>query len=132
MRQSQELSAEWQQRFAAAVCEEAEEADAHKAMWKHMQEEAAQKLLCSDGHELLFAAVGVVLPAERHVAISKVDDPVVGDGNAVGVAGQVLKNVLRSAERRFGVHDPVLPEERTKKGTEGPFVLKRLKAAGEN
>jgi hypothetical protein len=36
------LLAERQQSFASAVCQEAEEADAHKAMRKHMQEEAAQ------------------------------------------------------------------------------------------
>jgi hypothetical protein len=40
-----------------------------------------------------------------------------------------MKDVLRATERRFGVHDPVLAEKRTKKGTERPFLLKRLKAA---
>ena len=128
----QQLSAEWQQSFAAPVREEAEEPNADEAGRKHMEKEATQELVSSDGHHFLFAAVGIVFPAERDLTIDEVDDPMVGDGNAVGVAGQVMKNVLRSAERRFGVHDPVLTEERTKKGTESPFVLKRLKAAGEN
>ena len=35
----------------------------------------------------------------------------VGDGNAVRVTSEVLKDVLWAAERPFGVHDPVLPEE---------------------
>lgn len=35
----------------------------------------------------------------------------VGDGDAVRVAGQVLENVFGSAERRLGVDDPVLGEE---------------------
>ena len=35
----------------------------------------------------------------------------VGDGNAVRVTSEVLKDVLWAAERPFGVHDPVLSEE---------------------
>jgi hypothetical protein len=36
---------------------------------------------------------------------------VVGDGDAVGIAGQVVKDVLRSAEGRLGIDDPVLLEQ---------------------
>jgi hypothetical protein len=79
-------------------------------MWKHMEKEAAQKLLCCDGHQLLFAAVSVILPAKRHLTISEVYEPVIGDGDAMDVASQVMKNVLRAAEGRLGVHDPVLAE----------------------
>ena len=86
-----------------------------------MQEEAAQKLLRCHCHQLLFAAVRVILPAERDLAIGEVNNPMIGDGDAMRVAGQVMKNVLRAAERRLGVHDPVLAEERTKKRTECPF-----------
>jgi len=46
-----------------------------------------------------------------------------------GVAGQIMKDVLRTAEGWFGVHDPVVPEERTKKGTECPFLRKWLKVS---
>jgi hypothetical protein len=35
----------------------------------------------------------------------------VGDGYAVGVAGQVVEDVFGSAERWLGVDDPVLREE---------------------
>lgn len=35
----------------------------------------------------------------------------VGDGDAVRVAGQVVENVFGSPERRLGVDDPVLGEE---------------------
>jgi hypothetical protein len=46
----------------------------------------------------------------------------------MGVAGQIMKNVQRTTEGRFGVHDPVLAEERTKKRMEGRFVRKWLEA----
>src|SRR5258708_6338499 len=35
----------------------------------------------------------------------------VGDGNAVRVTSEVLKDVLWAAKRAFDVHDPVLSEE---------------------
>ena len=127
----QQLPAERQESFTAAISQEAEEADAHKAMGKHMKKEAAQKLLCCDRHQLLFAAVSIILPAKRHLSIGKVYDPMIGDGDAVGVAGQVMEDVLRATERRLRVHDPVLAEERTKEGTESPSFGKRLKTAGK-
>jgi len=79
-------------------------------MWKHVVKKAAQKLLRCNCHQLLFAAVSVILPPERHLIIGEVYEPMIGDGDAMGVAGQAMKNVLRTAERRFGVHDPVLAE----------------------
>jgi hypothetical protein len=94
-----------------------------------MKKEAAKKLLGCDSHELLLAAVSIIFPAERYLTIGEVYEPMIGDGDAMGVAGQVMKDVLRAAERRLGVHDPVLAEKRTKKRPKGPFVLKRLEAA---
>ena len=121
--------AERQQSFAAAVGQVAEEADAHKAMWKHMEKKAAQKLLRRNCHELLFAAVGIILPAERHLTMGEVYEPAIGDGDAMGVAGQAMKNVLRAAEGRLGVHDPILAEEGSKKGTKGRLFCKGLQIA---
>ena len=67
-------------------------------MREYMEKKAAQKLLCCDRHQLLFAAVGVIFPAERHLTIGEVYEPVVGDGDAMRVACQVMKNVLRAAD----------------------------------
>src|SRR5437763_14198103 len=91
-------------------------------MRKHMQKEAAQELIGCHSHQFLFAAVDVILPAERHKAIGEVNDSMVGDGDTMGVAGQVRKNVLRAAERRFGIHEPILTEKRTKEGAECRFL----------
>ena len=42
----------------------------------------------------------------------------VGDGDAVGVAGQVVEDVFGPAERRLGIDDPVLREELLEKTLE--------------
>jgi hypothetical protein len=93
-----------------AVRQEAEKADTHKAMREHMQKKAAQKLFRRYYHELLFAAMRIILPAKRDLAIGKGNDPMIRDSNAMCVAGQVMKDVLRASERRLGIHDPILVE----------------------
>lgn len=49
---------------AKAVGEQAVVADAHEASGQHVEEEAAQELLCVEGHDALPAAMSMVLPAE--------------------------------------------------------------------
>ena len=50
----------------------------------------------------------VVLVAEGHLAVLQGHEPVVGDGHAMGIAGQVLEDVLGVLEGLFGVDHPLL------------------------
>ena len=49
---------------------------------------------------------------------AKRDQAMVGDGDAVGIAAEILQNILGSAEGWFGVDDPIFAEERTQPGSE--------------
>src|SRR5579864_9668492 len=42
----------------------------------------------------------------------------VGDGNAVGIAAEILQYVFGSAEGWFGIDDPIFAEERAQPGSE--------------
>ena len=68
-----------------------------------------------DGHDLLLAAVGIVSPAEGNAIVFEGHETMVGDGDAMSVAGQVVENVFGAAEGWLGVDHPVdaeqLPEE---------------------
>ena len=55
--------------------------------------------------------MSVVLPAEGDAIVVEGDETMVGDGNAVSVASQVVEDMFCPAERRLGVDDPVLTEE---------------------
>src|SRR5260370_42151327 len=55
----------------------------------------------------------------------------VGDGHAMGVAGQVVKDVFGSAKGLLGIDDPVLLKERAQKGRGGLFVVERKALAVE-
>jgi hypothetical protein len=59
--------------------------------------------------------MGIVSPAEGDAIVFEGHETMVGDGDAMSVAGQVVENLLGAAERWLGVDDPVLlaelPEE---------------------
>ena len=59
--------------------------------------------------------MGVVSPAEGDLIVLEGHETMVGDGDAMGVAGEVVEDMLGAAEGRLGVDDPVLlaelPEE---------------------
>ena len=86
-------------------------ADAHKATRQHMQQEPTQEFVGRDGHFALFVAVGVILPSECDLAVGHGHETVVGNGDAVRVAGQILEYVFWSAKWWLGINDPILPEQ---------------------
>ena len=102
-------AAERQHAGSSAVGEQAEVADAGKASRQDMLYEAAQELVGSKCHGALFAAVGVVLPAEADLGSRDGKQPMVGDGNAMRVASQIMQHVRGAAKGRLGIDDPVLP-----------------------
>ena len=105
------MEAERQECGAVAVGEESEVADADEAGWEQMEQEAAQELIDSQGHEPLLVAVRRIAPAESEVAIREGDEPGVGDGDAMGVCAEIAQHVLGAAEGALGVNDPVMAEQ---------------------
>src|SRR5689334_17380579 len=100
------------------ISEKAEIANTRKARGQDMLEEAAQELFVSKGHRARLAVMRVVLPTKGHFLIRDVEQSVIGDGDAMRVASQVMQNVLGPAKWLFGVHDPVFAKERAQKSAE--------------
>ena len=84
-------------------------ADAVEPVGEHMHEEAADELEGRQAHGLhtIPALDPVILPFERHSVGISADQAMVGDGDAVGVAGQVGQHLFGSAKWWFGVDDPI-------------------------
>jgi hypothetical protein len=101
----------WKQFRSPPVCEEAEVTDAHEAARQEMKQEATQELIDRQSHDPLLVAVSGISPAESNVAISEGKQPVVGDGDAMGVSAEIAQHVFRSTERRFAIDDPVLAKQ---------------------
>ena len=79
------MKAKRQESGAAAVGEEAEVADADEAFGEQVQQEAVQKLLEREGHQLVFIVVSGIAPAKGDLVIDERNESMVGDGDAMGV-----------------------------------------------
>ena len=112
-----------QQESAATIGQETKGTDADKATGQDMKQEAAQELLSGKGQHSLVIALRVVLPAEGDLVILEGDEAMVGDGDAMSIAAEIAQHMLGTAERWFGVDDPVLPEQGTQESAESWFVL---------
>ena len=75
--------------------------------------------------------VGRVTPAKSNLAVGQRDQAMVGDGDAVSIATEILQDVHGPAEGWFGVDDPVFAEERTEPGGEKLGMGARRELAGE-
>jgi hypothetical protein len=115
----------------AAVGEQSEVADADQAFRQHVKQISAQELIGGNGHDLVLAAVGIVLPTERDAMVFEGHQALVGDGDAMGVAGQVVENMVGTTEGRLGIDDPVLvaefPEEVAEGLRQGELLKRSMK-----
>ena len=103
---TKELATQGQFLLALRIDQPAEMADADKSPGQNVQEKAPNELLGVQGHAFLLVCGSVIFPAEGHFAILKADQPVIRDGNAVGIAAQVAQHLVRAAEGWLGVDHP--------------------------
>jgi hypothetical protein len=95
-----------EQSCAAAIGEEPVVTDANEALREDVKQEAATELGKRE-REGPRPATAVVLVAEGHGLVIDVEQPMVRDRDAVGVAGEVLEHALGTIARRLGVDDPL-------------------------
>ena len=89
-----------------------------------MRQEPSQEFVNSESHLPLLVPVGIVFPAECDLAVLKGEQAMVGDSDAMGVTGQVVEDILGSAEGWLGVNDPILSKQGTEQSTESLRILK--------
>src|SRR5450759_5863014 len=92
---------------AVAVGHEAEVADTVEAIGQGVKEEAANELIGLELHDLGGAALTVILPSKGDMVVVECDEAAIGNGDAVSVAAEIGENLGWSAERLFGIDDPV-------------------------
>ena len=92
------------------VCigEEAIVADAVESVGQDMDQKAANELVSIERHQLVASVeLGpVILPLESDAFAVEGDEPAVGNGNPVGVAGEVAEHSVGSAEGSLGINHP--------------------------
>src|ERR1700719_3996390 len=128
---AEQNAATFERNTSSTVGEESEVSDANHALGQNVDEETSQELMGGNGHYLLLAAAGIVSPAERDAIVCEGHEAMVGDGDAVSVAGQVVENMFGTAERRLGIDHPVLLAELPEEVAESARCGKRLERAME-
>jgi hypothetical protein len=117
--------------FANSIGEEAEVADADQARGQHVEQEAADEFDRIEGHGLGAGVIRVVFPVKTDAAVFQGSKPMVGDGDAVGVASQILEHAPGSTEGRFDVNHPFEANGGFTQGLESGRLGQIAKFAGE-
>jgi len=90
-----------------AVPQKAVVADAMKAVGHDMHQKAPDEFSGGQGHGFDLVAIPVVLPFELNLISFYIEQAVVGDSHAMGVAAHVVENLLWPGKRLFGIDHPV-------------------------
>src|SRR5262249_5315614 len=85
-----------------------EVADLVQAFWQHVLQGPARELVPPQGR-VNPAAGGPLLVADGDAGVVEVDDAVVGDGNAVDIAREILEHGFGTVAPGRAMHDPGLP-----------------------
>jgi len=116
---------------ATAIAEEPIIADAMKAFGQDVQQEAADELVGGDGHDLPSIVVAIVLPREADLAVLDVAQAVVGNGDAVRIASDVVEDLLGPGKGRLGIDDPLGSPQRSQVAPEGARLPQGLQGREE-
>ena len=115
-----EMTAALLQRLSAAsVGKESEVPDLHETCRKHMEQEATHELGCLESHDAASVVVPGVPPAEADLAVVEAEKSSLGNGDTMGVAGQILQHMLGSTKGRLRVDDPLSTPQASKQRVEG-------------
>ena len=74
-------------------------ANTNEAAGQDMKQETAEKLIGTKRHEALLVAVSGVSETERDFFAVEGDQPVIGDGNTMGISAEISEYLIGPAER---------------------------------
>ena len=112
--------------------------NAYISVREYVEQEATQELRNRDRQGSFLVAMGGVAPAKGNLVLIERDQAVVGNGDAMGIAAEVLENMFGTSKGRFAVDDPLMTEQRPEEcgkrlgGSQGlQFSMKRQLVFGE-
>ena len=80
-------------------------------MREYMEQEATQELRNRDRQGSFLVAMGGVSPAKGDLVVVDRDQAVVGDGDAVSVAAEILQNMFGTSEGWLAVDHPSMTKQ---------------------
>jgi hypothetical protein len=105
LRLTESVAAAGEELGPGAVSQKAVVPDPYEALGEDVEEETATELPKRKGQSSDPLAA-VLLEPERDGPVVDLKQPVVGDGGAVCIAGEVLQNLIGAVEGRLGIDNP--------------------------
>jgi len=99
-----------------------EVSNAWKAFRQDMLQKSAKEFFAAEGHRAFLAVIGIILPPEPDFGFGDREKTMIGDGNAMGVAGQIVQNMVWPAKGWFRIHDPIVLKHGSEKSPEVLFI----------
>jgi hypothetical protein len=83
-------------------------ADAMEAPGQYVHEKSPDELMRMQPHRLPArrAVYAIILPAERDAGVVGCNEAAVGDGDTMGVTGEIAQHLFGSRERRLAIDHP--------------------------
>jgi hypothetical protein len=125
------LAAALQLLLAVSIAEEPVVANAMESTRQNVEQKSSDEFVRREGHGFLLVVVAVVSPVKFHLAILDIDNPMIGNGDAVRVAADVVYDLLWPRERGLGVDHPFQVSQQIEMPGENPALLERLKRREE-
>jgi len=107
-RSIEKLATECKPAAAMTIGEKAEVTDLGETVGKNVKQEAADELFCFHSHGSDAVVFFAVFPLEGDFAVSKCYQAVVGNGDPVRIAAEVIEDLSGSSEGRLCVDDPFM------------------------
>jgi hypothetical protein len=125
------VPAKSQRLTAIAVGEQPEVADLDEATRQNVKQKATDELNRIEAHDLAAVVVSGVVPLKTHLPVVQVQEPTIGEGNAMSVACQVLEHIVRTSERCLGIDDPFLMAQRGEQCVEWVYFENAARVPGK-
>ena len=82
--------------------------DAPKTIGEDVQKKTSNKFMSLQGHNFDGIIVPIIFPMKRDLALSKGQQTVIGNGDAVSITTEIIENLFWFTERRFSINHPFL------------------------
>ncbi len=98
-----------------------------KALRQDVRQDAADELVGIERHHPISLPTfeAVILPLESDAVVIERDQAAAGDGDAMGLAGEIAQDFRGSAERGFAVDHPLAVTQRRQRGRKGLRIDER-------
>ncbi len=75
--------------------------DAHESLWKHMEQETPDELICFQPHFFESVVVLTISIFKSDLVLFCVDDAMIGDSNTVGIATKIVEYLFGTGKGGF-------------------------------